>query len=73
MEKQSTRAHEASRVRGENLETWVRDHVQGFIQQVLGKSVRSWGVGNRSVGFCVRTAEARFLMEQVAGYLGWSS
>lgn len=39
MEKQSTTAREASSVRWENLETWVRGHVQGFIQQILEQEV----------------------------------
>ncbi len=39
MEKQSTEPGEASSVKWENLETWVRGHVQGFIQQVLEEEV----------------------------------
>lgn len=39
MEKQSTTAREASSVRWENLGTWVRGHVQGFIQQILEQEV----------------------------------
>lgn len=39
MEQQSTTPREASRVKWENLETWVRGHAQGFIQQVLEQEV----------------------------------
>jgi putative transposase len=39
MEKQRTEPGEASSVKWENLETWVRGHVQGFIQQVLEEEV----------------------------------
>jgi hypothetical protein len=42
MEKQRTTAHEASRVRGENVETGVRDHVQGVIRQVLEPEVSAF-------------------------------
>jgi transposase-like protein len=39
MEKQNTEPEHASSVTWENLETWVRGHVQGFIQQVLEQEV----------------------------------
>ncbi len=39
MEKQSTEPGKASSVTWENLDTWVRGHVQGFIQQVLEEEV----------------------------------
>jgi hypothetical protein len=39
LEKQSTEGTGASRVQWENLETWVRGHVQGFIQQILDEEV----------------------------------
>ena len=39
MEKQSTEGTGASRVQWENLEAWVRGHVQGFIQQILDEEV----------------------------------
>lgn len=39
MEKQSTEPGNASSVRWENLETWIRGQVQGFIQQVLEEEV----------------------------------
>lgn len=39
MEKQSTEPGKASSVTWENLDTWVRGQVQGFIQQVLEEEV----------------------------------
>ena len=39
MEQQSTTSRETSRVKWENLEAWVRGHVQGFIQQMLVEEV----------------------------------
>lgn len=39
MEKQNTEPEHASSVTWENLDTWVRGHVQGFIQQVLEQEV----------------------------------
>ncbi|MER3425090.1 MAG: IS256 family transposase [Nitrospiraceae bacterium] len=39
MEKQSIESNEPSRVNWENLEAWVRGHVQGFIRQVLEQEV----------------------------------
>ena len=39
MEKQSTEGTGASRVQWENLDAWVRGHVQGFIQQILDEEV----------------------------------
>ena len=39
MGKQSIGGREPSRVKWENLDTWVRGHVQGFLQQVLIEEV----------------------------------
>ena len=35
MKQQSTEAPRSSSVQWDNLEGWVRGHVQGFIQQIL--------------------------------------
>jgi putative transposase len=42
MKKQSIEGTEPSRVKWENLEAWVRGHVQGFIQQVLIEEVSAF-------------------------------
>ena len=39
MKKESTRERHGSRVEWENLEDWVRGHVQHFIQDVLEQEV----------------------------------
>jgi len=50
MRKKSARERDASRVEWENLEEWVRGHVQHFIQDGLEDEVQSfWGEASRSV------------------------
>ena len=39
MKQQSTEAPRSSSVQWDNLESWVRGHVQGFIQQILEEEV----------------------------------
>lgn len=42
MEKQNTEATRPSSVQWDNLEAWIRAHVQGFIQQILEEEVNTF-------------------------------
>ena len=42
MKQQSIATTETSSVTWENVDTWVRTHVQGFIQQVLEEEVTAF-------------------------------